>query len=106
MINRELVIGFLALTVAFFMLVRSEYNTWAASKREIVEVHIDREQAEKQVQLKFDREVTISFEQELRDKYYFKVNDPKTDSTYDVYVNKDHPRVQMLHKANRSSAKF
>ena len=104
MFNKELIIGLLTLGLAFFMLVRTEYKTWANNNRELIEVRIDREQAEEQIHQKMGDDVFVSFQQELYDKYYFKVNDPKNDSTYDVYVNKDHPKVQMLRKANR--AKF
>ncbi len=103
MINREVVVGFFALALAFFMLVRSEYNTWAANSKELFEVRVDRKQAEEQILKKLGNEIIISFEQELSTKYYFKVNDPRTDSTYDVYVNKDRPKVLMLRKSSRAN---
>ena len=104
MINRELVIGFLTLGLAFFILISTEHNTLVNNNRELVEISVDRQQAVEHIVAKMGNDVTISFQQELYDKYYFKVNDPKNDSTYDVYVNKDHPKVQMLRKANQ--AKF
>ncbi len=106
MVSKELVIGFLTLGLAFFMLIRTEYKTWVNNNRELVEIRIDRQQAVEHILDKMGDDVTVSFQQELYDRYYFKVIDPKNDSTYDVYVNKDSPKVQMLRKANRSNAKF
>jgi len=102
MVSKELVIGLLTLGLAFFILIRTEYKTWVNNNRELIEVRIDRYQAEEHIHDKMGDDVTVSFQQELYDRYYFKVNDPKNDSTYDVYVNKDRPKVQMLRKANRA----
>ena len=103
MFNRELIIGLLTLGLAFFMLVRTEYRTWVNNNRDLVEGRIDGKQAEEQIHKKMGEDVSVSFQQELYDRYYFQVNDPKNDSTYDVYVNNTHPKVKMLRKANNAN---
>ena len=96
--NREITIGILAIVLALFMIVQLESRNMKGHD-EVVEVLIDRDKAQDQIKDKLGDGVTISFEQELRDKYYFKVSDPRNDSIYDVYVNKSHPEVQMVRKS-------
>lgn len=97
--SKEITIGILAIVLALFMLVQLETRKMN-DRDDVVEVLIDRDKAQDQIKDKMGSQVNISFEQELRDKYYFKVSDPKNDSIYDVYVNKSHAEVQMLRKGH------
>ena len=94
---REITIGVLAIVLALFMIIQVESQR-IDPRDEVVEVNIDRDKALSHIKDKMGEYVEISFQQELRDKYYFKVVDPRSDSTYDVYVNKTHPTVQMIRK--------
>jgi len=94
---RELTIGILAVVLALFMIVQVESQK-IDGRDDVIEINIDREKAQFHIKNKMGKDVQISFQQELRDKYYFKVVDPKSDSVYDVYVNKTHPKVQMIRK--------
>jgi len=94
---REVTIGILAVVLALFMIVQVESQR-TDGRDEVIEINIDREKAQDHIKNKMGEDVMISFQQELHDKYYFKVVDPKSDSVYDVYVNKTHPKVQMIRK--------
>ena len=91
---RELIVGILTVTLAALLIVQVELLH--AENNSVMEVQVDREQAYSQIQDRMGDHVMISFEQELANKYYFKVTDPENDSIYDVYVNKHAHDVQTL----------
>jgi len=99
--TKEITIGIFTIIFALFMIVHAESNRMFKEKK-VIEVLINKDKAIDQIKDKMGEGVIISFEQELHNKYYFKVIDANTDSTYDVYVNKYVPKVQMIRKSHRA----
>ena len=90
---RELKILIVTLFLAFGTLVFTEVSHYGTETAK--QVQIDKHQALAHIQNKIGVHVTITFEQELSDKYYFKVMDPQKDSIYDVYVTKYSVKPQL-----------
>lgn len=99
--NKELFTGIATLAVALFLLIRAEFRVFDSNHIRETEIQIDQTEARDHIRNKLGNDVTISFVRELKDKYYFEVSDPESDSTYDVYVDKQHPNVQTYPKTHK-----
>jgi len=103
--KRELSIGLITVIVSFLLLVHTEYRNFLKSRIDNRVVLIGKAEAMDQIENKLGDQVVISFVRELESKYYFEVSDPIKDSTYDVYVDKQRPKIQTYRKGGYSTDK-
>jgi len=96
--NKELYTGMVILAIALVLLIRSEFQIYGRYHIHETEIRIDQIEARDFIKNKLGSHVAISFVRELNDKYYFKVSDPEKKCNYDVYVGKQHPKVQTIRK--------